>query len=194
MSGTLFPAWRPGADGRDVLAALSHRLQKACPPGAPFLQLRRPDQWHVTLCFIGHDADSLVTPALHAAFADAATRVPTHAWTVAGLAYWPGSGAIVALPRPCPALQALCDTSRDAIRRCGITPAEVTRQPHLTLAYLHSGPPSLPWLDDVECGGDALRVDRFELLCNPGGRYDALAGWPLSGAALASPPRQDALF
>lgn len=194
MSRALFPAWRPSADGRAVLATLSQRLQTARPEGAPSPQLRRADQWHITLCFIGHDVGHLATPALHAAFADAARRIPPHAWTVERLAYWPQSGAVVALPRPCPALQALCDAARDAIRRCGIRPEQATSQPHATLAYLDRGRAPQPWLDAVDCSGDALAVDSFELLFNPGGRYDALAAWPLTGASLPVPPRQDALF
>ena len=91
-------------------------------------------------------------------------------------------------------MQALCDARRDAIRRCGIRPLQVTTQPHVTLAYLERGLDAQPWLDAVDCRGDALRVDRFELLFNPGGRYDALDSWELSGAALPVPPQQTALF
>ncbi|MGO3127925.1 MAG: 2'-5' RNA ligase family protein [Luteimonas sp.] len=194
MSQALFPAWRPCADGRAVLAMVSQRLQTARPEGAPFLQMRREDQWHITLCFIGRDGTHLATPALHAAFAAAATRIPAHAFTIERLAYWPQSGAVVALPHPCPALQALCDATRNAIRRCGIAPEQVTTQPHVTLAYLDKRLPPQAWLDGVGCSGDPLRVDTFELLFNPGGRYDALGAWPLTGAALPEPPRQDALF
>lgn len=194
MSQALFPAWRPSADGRAALATLSQRLQTACPEGAPFLQLRRADQWHVTLCFIGDGLDPLTAPDLQAAFADAATRIPAHTWTIERLAYWPGSGAVVALPHHCPPLQALCDATRDAIHRCGIAPQDVTRQPHLTLAYLDRHLPAPAWLDTVDCSGKALAVEDFELLFNPGGRYETLGAWPLTGAPLPEPPRQDALF
>lgn len=194
MSQALFPAWRPSADGRAALATVSQRLQTARPEGAPFLHLRRPDQWHVTLCFIGETAGPHMPPALAEAFADAATRIPPHAWRIARLEYWRHSGAVVAIPAPCPELQALCDASRDAIRRTGSMPAEVTTQPHLTLAFLDRHLPPQTWLDAVDCAGDALVVNDFELLFNPGGRYDALAAWPLTGAALPAPPRQDTLF
>lgn len=194
MSQALFPAWRPGADGRAALATLSQRLQAAHPADAHRLQTRRADQWHVTLCFIGHDVGHLATPALLAAFADAAARIPPHAWTVDRLAYWRRSGAVVALPAPCPALQALCDGTHDAIRRCGITPAQVTRQPHVTLAYLPRGLDTPTWLDAVDCGVGDLDVADFELLFNPGGHYEALGRWPLTGGALPDPPRQKALF
>jgi len=194
VSQALFPAWRPSADGRAAFATLSQRFQTARPEGAPSLQMRRADQWHATLCFIGHDVGHLATPALLDAFAGAATRIPAHAWVVERLVYWRQSGAVVALPHACPALQALCDATRDAIRRCGIVPAQTTSQPHVTLAYLDRGLGPQPWLDAVDCTGDALTVDGFELLFNPGGRYEALGAWPLTGAALPEPPRQDALF
>lgn len=194
MSQALFPGWRPGADGLEHLAALAARLRQAHPEGTPRLQLRRPDQWHATLCFIGYDLLDQATPALHEALADAARRIPPHAFTVERLAYWSQSGAVVALPRDCPALQALCDATRDAIRRCGIRPLQVTTQPHVTLAYLERHLPAQAWLDAVDCGGPALRVDGFELLYNPGGRYEALAAWPLTGTALPTPPEQARLF
>jgi len=194
VSQALFPAWRPCADGRAALATVSQRLQTARPMGAPSLQVRRSDQWHITLCFIGRDGTHLATPALHAAFAGAAVRIPSHTFTIERLAYWPQSGAVVALPHACHPLQALCDATRDAIRRCGIAPEQVTNQPHVTLAYLDRWLPPQPWLDAVDCSGDALVVGTFELLFNPGGRYDVLGEWPLTGAALPEPPRQDALF
>ena len=194
MSQALFPGWRPDAAGRAALATLSQRLQEARPSDAPSLQLRRADQWHATLCFIGHDVSPLATPALLDAFAAAAARIPPHTCDLERLVYWRQSGAVVALPHNCVALQALCDAMRDAIRRCGITPAQVTTQPHVTLAYLPKGLDAQPWLDAVDCDIGPLTVDTFELLFNPGGRYEALGSWPLTGAPLPPPPRQDALF
>ena len=96
------------------------------------------------MCFIGYDALDLATPALHDALAGVARSIPPHAFTVERFAYWPQSGAVVALPRDCPALQALCDATRDAIRRCGIRPLQVTTQPHVTLAYLDRHLPAQP--------------------------------------------------
>ena len=173
MSQALFPGWRPDAAGQAALARL---------------QLRRADQWHATLCFIGYDQRHLVTPALLAAFARVATAIPPHVFTLARAAYWPQSGAVVALPHHCPALQTLCDATRDAIRGQRIRPAQVTTQPHITLAYLPRHLPAQAWLDAIDCTGAPLRVDCFELLFNPGGRYQALGEWPLRGQELPPPP------
>src|SRR3546814_2762335 len=98
----------------------------------------RISDWSSDVCSsdLGYDAGHLVTPALLDAFASAAARIPPHGFSIERLTYWPQSGAVVALPFDCPPLQALCDATRDAIRRCGISPLQVTTQPHVTLAYL----------------------------------------------------------
>jgi 2'-5' RNA ligase len=194
VSQALFAGWRPDADGRERLAALAGRLQAAQPAGGQRLQPRRPDQWHATLCFIGYDARELVTPALLDAFAVAAARIPAHAFGFERVAYWPQSGAVVALPHANPALQALFYATRDAIRQCGTRPLQVTTQPHVTLAYLERGLPAQAWLEDFACGNDVQCVDRFELLFNPGSRYEALAAWPLTGAPLPASPVQARLL
>ena len=183
MSQALFLGWRPDAADRERLGPMVAALQDARPTDTPQPTLRRPDQWHATLCFIGHGVPHLATPALLQAFAEVATRVPPHVFTIERLAYWPDSGALVALPHPCPPLQALCDATHDALVRCGIAPKRATEKPHITLAYLDARLPPQSWLDGVECTGSPLKVDRFELLFNPGGRYEALGEWPLTGAA-----------
>lgn len=195
MSQALFPAWRPAADEVARLAPVVAALRDAGGGRGKKLQLRRPDQWHATLCFIGHDLRHLVTPPLLDAFARAATRIPPHGFRIERIAYWPQSGAVVALPFGCPPLQALCDATRDAVRDCGIAPLQVTRQPHLTLAYLDRRLPPQDWLHDIDCSATGtFLVDRFELLFNPGGRYDALAEWTLTGAGLPPPPAQGTLL
>lgn len=194
MSHALFPAWRPDAGGRESLAAIAAKLQAAQPPDGRRLQPRRPDQWHATLCFIGYEARQAATPALLDAFAAVARRIPAHGFKVQRVAYWAQSGAVVALPHASPALQALCDATRDAIRQCGIRPEQATTQPHVTLAHLPRGLPAQAWLDDIDCGGDVMRVDRFELLLNPGGHYEALADWPLTGGPLPVAPEQPRLL
>ena len=125
----------------------------------------------------------LATPALLQAFADVAACIPPHSFTIERLAYWPGSGAVVAVPHPCPTLQALCDATHEALRRCGIEPRQATSQPHVTLAFMRRHHPPQLWVDGIDCTCAPLAIERFELLFNPGGRYEALAEWPLTGAA-----------
>lgn len=194
MSGALFPGWRPDAAGRERLAAQVAALLAACPADAPKPQSRRPEQWHATLCFMGYGMRDAVTPGLLSAFAEAAARIPPHGFTLDRIEYWRQSGAIVAVPVACPALQALCDATHAAARRCGLRPQQATTQPHVTLAYLARGLDPQPWLARVDCTGTRLRVDGFELLFNPGGRYEPLASWPLTGTLLPATPTQPALL
>src|SRR3546814_8463146 len=108
---------------------------------------RRPDQGHVTLCFISHGARHLATPALLGSFARASAHIPPHSSRIERIASWP-SGAVVALPFDCPELQALSATTRDAIRRCGISPLQIPTQPPVTLAYLDRLLAAPAWLHD----------------------------------------------
>lgn len=185
MSGTLFPGWRPDAAGREQLAALAARVEAAWPADAPRLRMRRPDQWHATLCFIGRDMAHAVTPALLDALAGVAARVAPLVTEIGGLDYWRGPGVVVALPRDPAPLQALCDGIDAAVRGCGITTARPTTRPHVTLAHTDRGLPHLPWLAGVDGAGGPLRVDGFELLFNPGTRYEPLGSWRLTGRATA---------
>ncbi len=136
----------------------------------------------------------LVTPELLGAFAEVGTVIPAHDFTIERLAYWPRSGAVVALPHTCPTLLALCDATDKALRVLDIRSQEVTRQPHITLAYLPRHLPAQSWLDAVDCAGDRLRVGSFELLCSPGGRYESLGHWPLTAADATPPVQQASLF
>lgn len=193
MSGSLFTAWRPDAAGREQLDDLVARLARACPPTSG-LQLRRPDQWHVTLCYAGQGVADRVTPALLQALADAGGRVPPHAFAIGTLAYWPGAGAIVALPRHNRELQALCNATREALAGGGFPALQATTQPHVTLAYADRQLPAPAWLANVGCAGAPLAVEGFELLRSAGGRYQTLGAWPLRGAPLPPEPEQAALF
>ncbi|MGJ4804594.1 2'-5' RNA ligase family protein [Luteimonas sp. SDU82] len=187
MSRTLFTGWKPGVAAQATLGGLRDRIVAARPGDAPSLSLRRPDQWHITLCFVARDFDDAVVAATRNALGAAAKAVPPHEFSIERLAFWRAAGVLVALPRRNALLQALCDANRDALRDAGIRPQEATTQPHVTLAYLERGAAPQPWLDEVDCAGEPLRVDGFELLFNAGGRYQTLGEWPLRGTA---PPAQ----
>ena len=193
MSGSLFTAWRPDEAARTQLAALLSAIRVAC-PAQPQLKPRRPDQWHITLCFIGDRVMHLVTPELLGAFAAVGAVIPAHDFTIERLAYWPRSGAVVALPHACPMLLTLCDATGKALRKLDIRPQDVTRQPHVTLAYLPRHLPAQPWLDGVCRAVAPMHVGSFELLCSAGGRYESLGHWPLTGTEFAAPSTQALLF
>lgn len=194
MSQALFPGWRPSGPERQALSTLVDAIERVRPADAPALRPRRPDQWHVTLCFIGYGMREAATPALLDAFARVASRIPLHRFSIARVVYWPDSGAVAALPHACPALQALCDATRDAIRAQGIRPLQVTTQPHVTLAYFDKHELPQPWLAHVDYGDASFEVDHFELLFNPGGHYESLGQWQLTGDALPVAPTQGMLL
>ena len=194
MSLSLFAGWRPDAAGRLQLQRLANEISRPRPECATLLQPRRPDQWRITLCVVGHDVAHLVTPELLRALADAGSSIPAHEFRIERLTYWPASGAVVALPYRCQELQALCDATQSALRRCGIRPMRAAHQPHITLAYLDLHQPLQAWLDDVDCSGAPLLVTNLELLFNPGGHYQALACWPLTGGAMPPTSSQSTSF
>src|SRR5690606_13072461 len=98
VSQALFPGWRPAGDEAARLAPVVAALRDASRGHGLKLQARRPDQWHATLCFIGYDLQHLVAPELLDALAQAAARIPPHHFSIERVAYWPQSGAVVALP------------------------------------------------------------------------------------------------
>jgi len=194
MSRSLFAGWLPDAAGRGRLAGVVAAVRDAWPAEMPAFKPRRPEQWHATLCFVGHDPDEAVVAAAARALAPVAAVVPPHAFELERVAYWAGPGVIVALPAPNPALQALCDECARSLRRAGIPGLQATTQPHITLAYTGRHLRPQPWLDGIDCAGPSLRVERFQLLFNPGGRYEALGEWPLMGEAPVASPAQPGLF
>jgi 2'-5' RNA ligase len=179
VAGSLFAGWRPGADGHGVLAAAQDALLAACPPGGPRPRPRRPDQWHVTLCFIRREGDEATFARAARALAAVPARIPAHSIVFERVAYWRRSGAVVAVPRHDAVLQALCDACATALQAAGIKPEGVTTEPHATLAFLPRALPPQHWLDDVAVHALPVRVDRFELLANVGGLYAPVADWRL---------------
>src|SRR3546814_20715125 len=69
VSRALFPGWRPADDEAARLAPVAAALRDGSRERRLRVDARRPDQWHATLCFIGYDAGTLVTPALLDSFA-----------------------------------------------------------------------------------------------------------------------------
>lgn len=194
MSQALFAGWRPDESGKGVLSRTLEALQAARPAHAPIPKPRRPDQWHVTLSFIGRGMGEPQAEAALRALSGVAARIPPHAFRTARLEHWPGPAAVVALPESSPGLQALCNECSISLRRAGIRPIQRTTQPHITLAYFDKGTPVQSWVAGVAGDTQAMQVDDFELLFNPGGHYRSLARWLLTGALLSRESEQAGLF
>lgn len=196
MSGALFPGWRPSGSESPVLQGWIEAAQRALPADAPLPQWRRADQWHITLCFIGDRLDPGETERARRALGSVGGRIPPHAIRIERLAHWRGhrSMPVVALPAASPELQALCDACRDALNHAGMRPMQATTTPHVTLGYYDGGTPMQHWIGEVRHPVCELAVERFDLLFNPGGRYESLASWPLTGSALPRRPEQGSLL
>src|SRR5690606_17180117 len=96
VSQALFPAWRPTDGEAARLAPVAAALREASREhGLRLGSLRRPDQWHVTLCFVGNGVRHLATPALRASFERVAACMPPHSFRFERIMYWP-KGVVVA--------------------------------------------------------------------------------------------------
>ncbi len=162
-----------------------------------------PEDWHVTLAFLGDVPDPAATgqtPALAPALAPALQRAAAgHRPFPLALA---GAGAFPAasharvlwcgLDGNHPALAALAASVADAVTRAGAAPPDAGRpfRPHLTLARTRGRTPA-----DVRDLVTALSgyaspswpVDRIQLIdSHPGGRprYSPIGRWPLNGDTL----------
>jgi 2'-5' RNA ligase len=152
-----------------------------------------PEDWHITLAFLG-DVPGPVTERLAPRLERAAARHQPFALALSG------AGAFSAAPRAralwCglggdrAALAALAASVAAAATRAGAAPPDAGRRfrPHLTLA--RARPPA-----DVgdlvtalgPYAGPPWRVDRLELIdSHPGGqpRYTTVGAWPLNGDTL----------
>lgn len=154
-----------------------------------------PEDWHVTLAFLG-DVPGPVAAALAPALEQAAAGHRPFPLTLAGAGtfpeapharvLWCGLGGDQA------ALAALAASVADAVTRAGVAPPDAGRpfRPHLTLARTRGRTPA-----DVRDLVAALSgyaspswpVDRIQLIdSHPGGRprYSPIGRWPLNGDTL----------
>jgi len=162
---------------------------------APELRWTRPEQWHLTLAFLGQ-VDERRLPGLaerlsrlqrrHAAFPLAFTR----GGRFDGRVLWAGvSGDL-------PALRALAGSVAAAARRTGIALEERPYRPHLTLARSRAPTELRPLVQALAAyAGQPWQADRLELICSqpgPSPRYDTVGRWELPGRGppeqVASPP------
>lgn len=159
-----------------VRAALEQRVQGLIRPlgGKP----QRPDQWHVTLEFLG-DVASERQAALHRA----ADRVRAEPFTLAfdALDHWRRPQVYcLASSQPSAPLMTLVRRLREALAEEGFAPDDREFRPHVTLARKVKAArrgaldPPLEW-----------PADRFALVRSvtdpAGSRYEPLHWWNLSG-------------
>jgi 2'-5' RNA ligase len=171
----LFFALWPDEACRERLAALAAAaLSEGAGRPVP------PQDWHVTLCFLGSVPQRLIGPLQTAA---AALRARPFTLRLDRLRYWAQSRVAVVLG-PCPAAAAeLARALRELARELGLEPDDKPLRPHITLVRgLVSAPrESRP---DVQLSADALVLaESREGVAAPAARYVVRARWPLTPSA-----------
>ena len=141
-----------------------------------------PEDWHVTLCFLGAVQESLL-PSLQAAAAR--LYLPAFSLRFERLHRWRQAGVLALMGDCPPEASALAAALRTLSRELGLAPDDKPLRPHITLVR---GLRDAAW---QEPGGTRLELlfpaNRFALAASrekvsaPAVRYRLLADWPLKG-------------
>jgi 2'-5' RNA ligase len=173
-SRRLFFALWPDAAARDALG----RAIECCVP-AGGARPQRPDQWHVTLQFLGDVPDARL-PEVRAAGAEAAASGEASAFVLDRLEHWPRPEVLClsasAVP---PGLVATVERLRVGLRARGFEPDGRPWKAHATLARDVRRPPPPPRaLAPVTF--PARRIALVQSVTDrAGARYVELDGWDL---------------
>lgn len=180
----LFVALTPPADVIATLRASTSALREL----APELRWTRPEQWHVTLTFLG-DVDDHTATGLTGRLGRAASRHPSLSLSLGGGGRFGNRVLWTAVCGDRVELRRLADSVRAAARRCGLPVEQRHYRPHLTLAR-SDGTTDLrplvahlatfstrPWL------ATRLSLVHSRLGAGPGGtaQHEPAAEWSLGG-------------
>lgn len=181
----LFVAVYPSTEAVDSL--------RAALPGDHRLRWAPPEQWHVTLAFLG-EVDGQRLPDLQARLGRAAGRGRPMTLALHGAGAFPkpvrrGHTLWVGLRGDVEPLERLAARARAAARRVGIDVADRTFRPHLTVARarergvdLTGAVAALAAYDGPPFTVADLLLVRSVLGDGPA-RHEPLASWPLGGRA-----------
>ncbi len=182
----LFVALVPPDAAREELAGAVRDLGE--PAG---VRWTRPDQWHVTLAFLG-EVDDRARADLVERLGRVAGRNAPLELAMAGGGRFGDRVLWTRLDGDRAPLRHLVDGVRAAARRAGLPAEERAYRPHVTLARAGTPAPDLAPLAAAlrEFAGtpwraDALHLVRSRLGAGPRGtaEHDTLRTWPLTGAA-----------
>ncbi|MGH4016701.1 MAG: RNA 2',3'-cyclic phosphodiesterase [Pseudonocardiaceae bacterium] len=189
----LFVALTPPGEVVEELRTSTSALRQM----APELRWTRPEQWHLTLAFLG-EVDDPVIAELTSRLGRAAARHPPLSLSLGGGGRF---GQRVLWTRVHGDRHGLCrlaDSVRAAARRSGLPVEQRPYRPHLTLARADSRPSRQsdkgsadlqPLVERLGSGAGKpwvatqLYLVRSELRAGPEGsaRHEPIAGWPLGG-------------
>jgi RNA 2',3'-cyclic 3'-phosphodiesterase len=178
----LFVAMPVDDDTRHAMAAL---LAERVPRGLPG-RVVAPENWHVTLRFVGWADDrtqDLITAALDGADLGARFRV---GW--GGLGAFPGPRRArvlwVGIDEGAAKAVALAGRVEEALETAGLPPADRPFHPHLTVSRLRPTQDVTPIVESVAPLGVTTAVDRVTLfeshLGRGGARYEMVEEFPLT--------------
>jgi 2'-5' RNA ligase len=179
---------------RPVLLELRAAIS-TLPHTDPNLRWERPENWHITLAFLGEVSDEAL-PELQESLGRAAARNAPIELSLAGggsfssRALWAGvQGDVARLGR-------LAESVASVARRCRVKVEDKSFRPHLTLARVRgvprtarvtgTGPVDLqPYVDRMQVFRTPRwlvgEMDLFASVDYPVKHYDRLSHWPLTG-------------
>jgi 2'-5' RNA ligase len=181
----LFVAVTPPAEALDELSAATAALRSA----GPELRWTRPDQWHLTLAFLGEVGDG-ARADLAARLGRTASRHPPIRLALHGAGRFGDRVLWTRVTGDVVALRGLAASVRAAARRARVDVEDRPYRPHLTLARGRDGVDLRPLVEALAgfaghpwTAGE-LSLVRSHLGAGPGrtSRYEPVASWTLSGS------------
>ncbi|GAA3066247.1 RNA 2',3'-cyclic phosphodiesterase [Pseudonocardia yunnanensis] len=180
----MFVALTPSADAVTELWTASEAL-RAEQPG---LRWALPDQWHLTLAFLG-EVGEVATTDLAERLGRVAARHPPLVLSLSGAGRFGNRVLWIRVRGDTDRLRCLAASVRASARRARLSVEDRPYRPHLTLARARDGAdlqPAVAALGGFE--GRAWTVEELHLVCShlgagPGGtaRHETHASWPLQG-------------
>jgi len=192
MTVRLFVAVTPPAHAVDELRSAVEGARSA----HPGLRWTRPEQWHLTLVFLG-EVDDRARADLVTRLARAATRHPPLQLALHGAGRFGDRVLWTRVDGDVVALRRLAAAAQAAARRARLPVEERPYRPHLTLARGREGVRLRPVVDALAgYAGSAWTASELHLVrSHPGAgpdrtaRHEVVVSWPLRApAASAKPP------
>ena len=180
-----FVAVTPPAEVVDALWAWTADLRE----DTPGLRWSRPEQWHLTLAFLGEVPEEGVD-ALAERLGRAARRNPPMTLSLGGGGRFGQRVLWTRVRGDRDGLRALAGSVQAAARRCRLPVDDRQYRPHLTLARAAAAVDLRPLVERLaDYDGEpwtarALHLVRSRLGAGPGGtaRHEPVRGWPLGRA------------
>lgn len=180
----LFVALTPPGEVVDELLVSTTALRAL----APELRWTRPEQWHLTLAFLG-EVDDDVVGELTRRLGRAAARHPPLSLSLGGGGRFGQRVLWTRVQGDRRGLRRLVDSVRAAARRSGLLVEQRPYRPHLTLARADGAVDLQPLVERLASGAGrpwvATRLYLVASLLGAGpegsSRYESTADWPLDG-------------